>query len=219
MDKTKTPDNLTLSGAATLDLTAAKDGQPQRPTFEIDAYQGGVLRLSGWYSPVVIDLAGLRAGARTTILLDHDATQIVGQGKATISATGVKVSGSVTGDYEDKGEPAGKVVAHARGGFQWAASIGASVERVEKVEAGGKVTVNGREFVGPLSVVRAGRLGEVSFVGVGADETATARVAASAGKYLEDEDFAAWLAAHGWAAGSVTAEQAEALFARFQARH
>jgi len=209
------PTQLSLTGSASLTIEASADGEaPKRPTFEIDAYNGGALRLAGWYRPVVVDLAGLRAGAQTTVLLDHDRAQIVGQGKATITPKGITVSGVITGDYSDKSEPAGKVTLHAKGGFAWAASIGASVDRVESIEAGAKVTVNGQEFSGPLAVVRAGRLGEVSFVGVGADETASAKVAATAAGGM-DMDFSAWLKAKGIDEGGLSDAAKAALKASY----
>ena len=43
-------------------ITAAQDedGKAKLPTIEIEAYNGGVMSV-GWWGPVVIDLAGLRA--------------------------------------------------------------------------------------------------------------------------------------------------------------
>jgi hypothetical protein len=138
-----------------------------------------------------VDLAGLRAG-RTTVLLDHSSDQIVGQGQATIGEGKISVTGEVTGDA-DEDTPAGKVVSHAKNGFVWAASVGISPERVEPVDANQQVTVNGRDFNGPIFVVRAGRLGEVSFVGVGADESATATIAAAQGGRSDTMTFFQWL--------------------------
>ncbi|HSW45065.1 MAG TPA: Mu-like prophage major head subunit gpT family protein, partial [Phycisphaerae bacterium] len=172
-----------LTATAEIAIEAAADGKPaKRPTFSIAAYSGGLLRVSAFYDPVVCDLTGLRAGpgGLVTVLKDHDSSQIVGQGKAVITATGVSVAGTVTGQYDDPSTPAGQVIAQHRGGFVWSASVGVAPERVERVQAGAKVTVNGKEFSGPLNVVRAGRLGEVSFVAIGADESARANIAASA---------------------------------------
>ncbi len=76
--------SLALAGSAAIDVVEAKEGEaPKRPTFNIEAYNGGALRVGGYYRPVVIDLAGLRAN-RVAILLDHNPAQIVGQGTAEI---------------------------------------------------------------------------------------------------------------------------------------
>jgi hypothetical protein len=170
---------------AQLDLKAeAAPGQPKKqPTFAIQAYSGDAMRVGLYGSmPVVVDLAGVRAGpgGRVAVLKDHDANQVCGQGQAKIAPTGIEVNGTLTGSMDDPDDPCAMIARHAKAGFQWSASIGAWPERVERVEAGQSVTVNGRQFAGPMYVVRAARLGEVSFVAVGADETATAAIAASA---------------------------------------
>ena len=96
------------------------------------AYSGGVLAI-GWAGPVYVDLAGLKAADNITILLDHDRSKVVGQGQATITAKQCKVKGKITGNCDDETCPAGQVVMHARNGFQWPVSIGASVEDIEEI--------------------------------------------------------------------------------------
>jgi len=73
-----------------------------------------------------------------------------------------------------------EVVVSARNGFPWQASITAAIEEFEFVKENQRVTVNGREFTGPLNVIRRALLGEISFVDLGADGQTSARVAASA---------------------------------------
>jgi hypothetical protein len=197
-------------------IEAAEGRAATRPSFNILAYTGGLLRV-GWSRPLVVDLAGLRAN-RTTILLDHEASQIVGQGQATIADGKLTIAGEITGNVEP-GTPAGQVVSHARNGFVWAASIGVSPERVEPVDANQSVQVNGREFSGPIYVVRAGRLGEVSFVGVGADEQATATIAAQAGTGVSHMTFAQWLQAKNLNESRMTAVEYESLHAQYLAEH
>jgi hypothetical protein len=125
---------------------------------------------------VVVDQAGVRAARETIpVLLDHDQTRIVGQGTPRIDASGIAIEGVVTGDDAD----AAKVVTHAKNGFRWQASIGASVTRREFLEAGKKANVNGREVVGPLIIARESVLQEVSFVAIGADARTSVAVAAS----------------------------------------
>lgn len=204
-----------LDCAAEIVIQAAEDGKPaKRPRFTINAYSGGSMRVSAFYFPAVLDLRGLRAGKRIPILLDHDSTQIVGQAnEITINAAGVMLTGIVTGDDE----VSEKVTSHARNGFQWSASVGVMPERVERVDAGIKVKVNGQQFTGPLNVVRAGRLGEVSFVAVGADEGASAKVAARAAETTKDisMDFDKWLEAWGFVAAELTEDQVASLQAKY----
>ncbi len=215
------PGALTLEATATVEIEAAAAGRtPKRPTFLIDAYGGGSLLLAGWFKPVVIDLKGLR-GDRVTVLKDHDETQIVGQGTGAIGQSGVSVAGKITGDYETPGEPAHEVVLQARNGFVWSASVGVSVERVENIEIGVKVRVNGRRFTGPLVVIRQSRLGEVSFVSVGADESASVKLAARAASRRQggrDMDFDKWVEAMGLEVDGLNDEQKDKLRAKYDAK-
>lgn len=207
-----------LSGTATVNFAAAApgpDGQPGRaqPTFDMVAYSGGVLSI-GWGGPVYVDLAGLKAADSITILLDHVRDQLVGQGKATITAKQVKVAGAMTGNVDDPNDPAGKVALHARNGFTWPVSIGAEVESVEEVRAGSKAQVNGRNIAGPAIVVRAATLREVSFVSIGGDKNASATVAAAAaGETIMT--FEQWIKAQGHNEATLTAEQRAALQASY----
>lgn len=194
-------------------VEAADGKSARRPSFNILAYTGGLLRV-GWSRPLVVDIAGVRAG-RTTILLDHESSQIVGQGQASVSDGKITVAGEITGDL-GAGTPSGQVVLHAKNGFVWAASIGVSPERIEPIDANQQVTVNGRSFNGPIYVVRAGRLGEVSFVGVGADENAVASVAA---RKDEPMNFDQWLQAKGIDKSKISGVEYETLHAQYQHDH
>lgn len=192
---------LSMRCTATLDGLKAEGDKPARPTFAIHGYSGGLIRVAGFWSPVVIDLAGLRKSERVAVLLDHDPRQIVGQAnKVKIGAKSIDLSGVVTGNAEDPSDPAGKVVMHARGGFEWNASVGViDIAKLEYVEANVKAKVNGQSFTGPLYIVRQGRLDEVSFVSSGADETAFAKVAASSARDRSSAmDFQTWLKAAGF---------------------
>lgn len=191
------PKSMTLQCDATIDCEArASDGKTARPTFSMLAYGGGIMRPPGFYKPVVIDLSGLKSGSRTPILLDHNPSQIVGQSSDVKIANGqINLSGIITGEDD----AAKKVLAHAKNGFVWAASVGLGIDSLESVSEKQTTKVNGQEFNGPLYVVRAGRLNEVSFVGSGADETASASVAASAAKGSGSMNpFHEWLKAKGF---------------------
>lgn len=144
--------------------------------FSMTAYTGGAMILSGWSHPVVIDTAGLQVGTKSRpILMNHDANRIVGHTEEVGVARGVL---TITGIISGVGSAAREVVGASDNGFPWQASLGAFVRRVVYVPEGKTVTANGREFVGPIYVVRQAILGEVSFVPLGADDATTAKVEA-----------------------------------------
>ena len=135
------------------------------------------MQAGGFFSPVIVELSGLKAAReKIPVLLDHESSQIIGQTDSiTIDASGVDLTGSITG--EDANSQS--VLTHARNGFEWQASIGASIVRQEFLKTGEKAVVNGREVSGPLLIARESRLFETSFVAIGADSQTTASVAAS----------------------------------------
>ena len=190
---------LTLEATAEIVIEAAEAGKPaKRPTCEMLAYSGGPLAI-GWGGPVYVDLAGLKAAENITLLLDHDRSKIVGQGTAEITARQCKVKGSLTGNCDDEACPAGVVAGHARNGFRWPVSIGASFDpdKIEEVKPKASAMCNGHRVEGPAIVVRAATLKEVSFVSIGGDSKASATVAAGAAKENTMPTFEQWLAAKG----------------------
>lgn len=187
------PHDLTLQAEANLQLVAADDAKAgKRPTFSFTAYTGGALNV-GFGLPVFVDLATTKARKNVAALLAHDPTQIVGQGKATITATGIEMTGTVTSD----GSPAQTVIENARNGFKWGASIGASIGKLDFVSEGSFAKVNGKEIKGPAYIARNCVLGEVSFVAIGADEKASGRIAARHGHKESVMNFENWLKAQG----------------------
>jgi phage major head subunit gpT-like protein/phage head maturation protease len=206
-----------LRATGTVVIEAAA-GEGKRPTFTIVGYTGAPMIVGGFYTPVIVDLNGLKAAReRIPILLDHDASRIVGQGTPTIDSSGVKIEGTITGDDAD----GGKVVMHARNGFEWQASIGAAIVRQEIVKAGEKAIVNGREVNGPILIAREARLQETSFVAIGADSQTSASVAASnpSGQALKGTamNFEQWLQAKGFDPAALNETQKSALEAAWKA--
>jgi len=164
-------------------LTAAAEGQAS-PSFELVAYTGRAIR-QGWSrNPLVVDLAGMDTARQAVpVLWGHDASldSVLGQ-SASVSSDGEQLI--VAGELIGQGETAKAVLALARQGMKFQASIGADVGRIENLAPGETATVNGREFAGPLSIVRASALREVSIVLFGADANTSAAIAAEA----NDED-------------------------------
>jgi len=207
--------------AVSFDIEAkAADGTPKRPTFSITGYTGAVMSIGGFYSPVVVDLAGLKAaGDKIPIFLDHDPSRIIGQtDSVSIDASGARMTGTITGDDAD----AMKVTGHAKNGFEWKASIGASIVRQEFLKAGEKAVVNGRDVVGPLLIAREARLQETSFVAIGADNQTTANVAATlsptpASPKGASTMFEKWLEAKGFDPAAIDDTQKSSLKAMYDA--
>lgn len=160
-----------------LDVEAKEGEAPKRPTFSILAYTGAPVEV-GFGMPVILELSGFKADRdRMPILRDHDAGRIVGMSTtAVVDEQGARLEGTVTGDSGDAAE----VVSQAKNGFEWQASIGASIVRREFLKAGEKAVVNGREITGPMIIARESRWRETSFVALGADHQTSASVAASA---------------------------------------
>ena len=175
-------------------LKAAAEGDGKKiRSFSMTAYTGAAMNIMGFYRPVVVDLQGLSVPSqRVAILKDHDSAQIVGHTESVeVTAQRIKLEGSLSGI----GGAAAEVAGTADNGFPWQASIGASVQKAEYVEAGQSVTVNGRKFTGPITVVRAASLHEVSFVALGADPATSAKVAAEAAGENTMNEFEKWLSA------------------------
>jgi hypothetical protein len=173
------PATLCLTATAQIEVEAAADGAgTSLPRFQMLAYTGGPMRIAGWKHPVIIDLAGLSIPAQSRpIRFGHDPLSGVGHTDAIRIEQGqLLASGVVSRDTA----AAREVVTSSKNGFPWQASVGASVDEFEFVKEHQQVTVNGRQYSGPLNVVRKSTLGEISFVDLGADGATSASVAAIA---------------------------------------
>lgn len=155
----------------------AADNQP--PSLSLVAYTGAAIRQNWARTPVVVDLAGMAAADQIPILYGHDASldSVLGQ-STSVTNTGEALE--LSAELFGTGETAAKVLALAKAGLRLQASIGADTGELEAVPAGQTVTVNGRDFAGPLSIVRGSRLREVSVVLFGADQATSATIAAEA---------------------------------------
>lgn len=206
-------------------IEAAEDaGSGRLPKFSMVAYTGGLLNVRAFYYPVVVDLSGVETITKSRpILRDHDPSKVVGHTEGagsygvTISQSTLTAEGIVSGTCED----AQDVVATAKNGFQWQASIGVRVLERGFVDVGESTTVNGQTFNGPVYVARRSQLREVSFVALGADDNTSANVAASAANHEEAQDmtFEQWLAASGWGGVQLTEQQTSTLRAAYDAEH
>jgi len=173
---------LRITGEATLiDAPLLADGSSGgNPKFSLVGYTGRAIRQAWSRSPLVVDLAGMDTTSQVVaVMLGHqyDMDHAVGQAAdVQNSGTDLTVAGEVIGE----GPEVTKAMNLARKGWKFQASIGADVGRIENVAAGETVEVNGRQFSGPISVVRASTLREVSIVLFGADAATSAAIAAEA---------------------------------------
>jgi hypothetical protein len=171
-----------LDSGVTFLQAAEGDSAPAGKRFRIVAYTGAPIR-QGWSrEPVVIDMAGMQLPATVPVVLGHDYSlgSILGQGRPFIEAGQLIVEGEILASNGN----ADQVAALAAAGYQFQASVGADVRRHQKIDAEGVTTVNGAAHVGPVRVVKASALREVSFVTLGADSQTSVAIAAEA-----DEEF------------------------------
>ena len=211
---------LFLADAAPLewsDIEAADDSERKLKKFSMVAYTGGLLNLSYWAYPVVLDLAGLKVSGRgRPILKDHQASLIIGHTTNVEKTTDrVTAEGVISG----AGPVAREVAQSAANGFPWQASVGARPEKVMFVAEGKSARANGQTWEGPIYIVRKAKLGEISFVAMGADDRTSAKVAASAARKKEESEmkFAEWLEAKGFVLDDLSENQEKSLHAVYDA--
>lgn len=181
----------------TVTITAAEgEGDAKSPPkFNVTAYTGGALNVCGWDLPVVIDLAGLQFARSVVANLAHNDNQLVGHvTDKTKTDSELNLGGvfSAATPFRDQ------VVDSAASGFPWEASVEVSPSKIEEIDAGKTVKVNGQEFTGPLYVTRKGTLSAFGFVAHGADPNTEVKIAASAASTEEkkmDPKFKAWIEA------------------------
>lgn len=176
--------------SAEMNVQAADDAAPA--TFELVAYTGAQIK-QGWSrNPLVVDLAGMNtAKASIPILYAHGKElplldSVIGRSTEIVNSGDQLV---IRGELI-RGEPAAdKLIRFAKAGVPLQASIGADAGGIESINAGSVVAVNGREFSGPVSVIRQANLRETSVVLFGADGETSAAIAAEAneGNPMSDE--------------------------------
>ena len=206
-----------LELTADLTLKAAEGGKPRR--FSILAYSGGPLNVDDFDVPVIVDLDGLEIPGAIPILIDHTKSVEATLGVTdTITNDGATLSlgGVVTG----VSAMAQQVLAQSAAGHQWQASIGAAVNEQEEIRAGQTVSVNGRDFSGPVIVARRSVLRETSVLPMGADHTTTVNLAASAANIkgaASMPTFEEWIISLGLDASTLTPENTAALQLAYEA--
>lgn len=170
-------DNMLLT-APEVSVEAGREPKDGKPRLSVLAYTGGVMTVHGW-GDVAIDLAGLDASGQIPLLADHDARigGVVGHGEASVMDGRLIVSGVVSG----AGDAARQIVEMTSGGFAFQASVGVEPLDHERIAPNTKAAINGRSLSSPrgFSLVKKGKLREVSITPLGADSETSVSIAAS----------------------------------------
>ena len=172
------PSGITIQHNDPKELSASGENDTGKPlpTFSLTAYTGSLMRVNGFDLPVVVELSGIDVPSqKIPVRLDHKPNQGVGHTVRIDANTGMLTAeGVISRDTVW----ARDVLNSGQNGFPWQVSMGGPVFKSDYIAAGQKVTVNGRQFEGPLEVVRKMTLKEVSFVDNAADNQTNAHIQA-----------------------------------------
>lgn len=150
------------------------EGKKKR-TFTGVAYSGEPI-LDHWYwDRVIFDLDSIQIKGRIPALLEHRSSQRAGaiNSHSVDYAQGLVISGDLMSN-----EFGSQVAQDSDDGFPWQMSVRIEPSSTEEIAADQTVSVNGKTYQGPITVFRGGRIREVSFCALGADDNTNA-VAAS----------------------------------------
>jgi len=156
-----------------LNVNQAEEGKKKR-TFSGVAYSGEVITDHWYWTRVIFDLDSIQIKGRIPALLEHSSRQRAGaiNNHEINHQTGLTVSGDLMSN-----EFGTQVAQDSDDGFPWQMSVRIEPSTIEEVEKG-EVIVNGKTYQAPITVFRGGRIREVSFCALGADDN-TSAVAAS----------------------------------------
>lgn len=183
MPKTEEKQNQYCFQLGQLNVDAQEDGKKKR-TFSGVAYSGEVITDHWYWKQVIFDLDSLQIKGRIPALLEHSSYQRAGaiESHAISYESGLTVSGILLSN-----EFGAQVATDSDDGFPWQMSVRIEPSSIDEIQAGNTVTVNGKLLHGPITVFRGGRIREVSFCALGADEN-TMAVAASHNPKNPNED-------------------------------
>jgi hypothetical protein len=161
--------------------------ESQKRKFNGVAYSGEPIQGHYYWGDVIFDLESMQIDTPLAALLDHDTGRRVGvvTHVSKDNATGLKVEGDLLTNQFGQ-----QVAQDSDEGFPWQMSVYIDPASIEEVERG-EVTVNGRTLQAPITIFRGGRIREVSFCALGADENTNAVAASHTPKIInqpEDTD-------------------------------
>lgn len=153
-----------------LELAKNEDGSGGNG-FMMTAYTGQVLDL-GWFGRYVFDLNGMKAKAKIPILREHKRDRVVGYSKKAWAENGNFL---ISGEFSRATRDAKEVLSLAQEGYPWQASVGISPKKIKTLDSDKEsMVVNGQEVTGPIEIWLESKVGEVSFVSLGADDDTAA---------------------------------------------
>ena len=157
-----------------LSIDNAEEGKKKR-TFSGVAYSGEPITDHWYWDRIIFDLDSMQLKGRIPALLEHRSSQRAGaiNTHSINHQTGLTVSGDLMSN-----EFGAQVAQDSDDGFPWQMSVRIEPAAIEEIQAGASVLVNGKTHQGPITVFRGGRIREVSFCALGADDNTNA-VAAS----------------------------------------
>ena len=202
-----------LNAAAIVQIEAAQADPDAPVAVSIEAYNGGVMSVTG-IGPLVCDVAGVEADGPVVLLDGHTNTLAATLGSATVQAVdGQRLT--ATGRISRTNAIAATAIRLASEGVPLQASIGAEpTEPPTRVRPGQTVTVNGRDITaGPSGFLlfRSTRLRHIAILPNGADASTTVSIAAAAANNEGNMDFQAWVESLGFVYADLTPEQTAAL--------
>lgn len=152
----------------------AAEGKKKR-TFSGIAYSGEPIVDHWYWERIIFDLDSLQIKGRIPALLEHRTSQRAGaiNSHSVSHEKGLEISGDLLSN-----EFGTQVAQDSDDGFPWQMSVRIEPSKTEEIPADQSVFVNGKTYQGPITVFRGGRIREVSFCALGADDN-TSAVAAS----------------------------------------
>ena len=150
------------------------EGKKKR-TFTGIAYSGEPIVDHWYWERIIFDLDTIQIKGRIPALLEHRTSQRAGaiNSHSVSHEEGLKIEGSLLSN-----EFGTQVAQDSDDGFPWQMSVRIEPSSTEEIAADQTVSVNGKTYQGPITVFRGGRIREVSFCALGADDNTNA-VAAS----------------------------------------
>ena len=178
-------------------------------------YSGGTLWINGFETGVVLDLDGLKTlPEKVPCCFNHNGNEIVGEITPRKEEIDGKPQICAEGHFLDT-EAAFKVLQDFKGkNIEWQCSIGSEnfdlVKDVQYIQPKETVSVNRRDFIGPLAVVRHWAIEEGSFVRRGGDARNQAVIHARAVERNDqkmDEDLKKFIEDAGYDPEALTLDQ------------
>lgn len=169
--------------AAEGDENEAEDNSDEKE-LEAEAYNGGIADIPYWGASV-FELSSMTVEAGThPMLCQHDIDRPLG---VVDSVDKTDKAMACKGRILMALKASPEIVAAAKAGFPYQASVGLRPGTQEYVDAGVEVEVNGQKLTGPFTLHKLTAFREMSVVTFGGDRTTKTRIAAQEGDPMDVE--------------------------------